>query len=351
MPVDYYKTLGVERSADENELKKAYRKLAMKWHPDKNPDNKDAATKKFKEISEAYDVLSDPEKRKIYDQFGEEGLKGGMPGGAGPGGAPGAGFHYHGVDADMAEKIFQSFFGGGGFGRGFGFGSPGRGRAAGGMRGMPGGIFNMFGGGGGGGGDEDMHDAFGFGGPRGPGPRPPQKTEVDLRLSLEDLFKGVTKRLRITRNVVDDATGKQMPVQEILEIDVRPGWKDGTKITFEGKGDEVRGGPPGDLVFVVREQPHPRFTRRGNDLHTKVQIPLVTALTGGTVPVVGIDGRRVELALGTVVTPGSMRTLPGEGMPISKQPGKRGDLVVTFDVQFPRAIPEDKKAALRAALS
>ncbi|GIL49380.1 hypothetical protein Vafri_5746 [Volvox africanus] len=108
MGKDYYKILGVSKDADDNQLKKAYYKLAQKWHPDKNPNNVEAATEKFKEISEAYDVLSDPQKRTVYDQFGEEGLKGGMPSGgpggasAGAGGFPSGGA-YH-FDADMAEK-------------------------------------------------------------------------------------------------------------------------------------------------------------------------------------------------------------------------------------------------------
>ena len=125
MGADYYGVLGVQKDASDADLKKAYRKLAMKFHPDKNPNDKENATKKFKEISEAYDVLSDPEKRKIYDTYGEEGLKGGIPGGAG--GAEGmggfGGGSYH-MDEDMARNIFESFFGGGGMG-GFSMGEVG----------------------------------------------------------------------------------------------------------------------------------------------------------------------------------------------------------------------------------
>ena len=108
MGVDYYKVLGVSRDATDTELKKAYRKLAIKWHPDKNQNNEEEATKKFKEISEAYDVLSDSEKREIYDAYGEEGLKGGIPAGkgAGGGGFPAGGGSYHGMDDDMARHIF-----------------------------------------------------------------------------------------------------------------------------------------------------------------------------------------------------------------------------------------------------
>ena len=128
--MDYYKVLGVARDATDAELKKAYRKLAVKWHPDKNPNNQEEATKKFKEISEAYDVLSDSEKKEIYDTYGEEGLKGGIPTGkAGAGGFPGGGPNgaYHGMDDDMARHIFENLFGGGGGFGGFGGGMGGMG--------------------------------------------------------------------------------------------------------------------------------------------------------------------------------------------------------------------------------
>ncbi|KAG2493632.1 hypothetical protein HYH03_008149 [Edaphochlamys debaryana] len=397
MGKDYYKILGVAKDADENTLKKAYYKLAQKWHPDKNPQNAEQATEKFKEISEAYDVLSDKDKRAVFDQFGEEGLKGGMPAGPGAGGGPagagpsgmgGAGGAYH-FDADMAEKLFQSFFGGGfggmpggmgggmgGMGGGprvrvFGTGMPGgmggmgggmpggMGGMPGGMGGMPGGMGGLFGGMFGGGMDDvDMADQDGFG-RQGPSPNrgrrtaQPSKVEVPLKVTLEDLSRGVTKKLRITRHIVDGASGKMMPVQEELQIDVRPGWKDGTKITFSGKGDEHPGRPADDLVFIVTTQPHPAFTRQGNDLCTSVKLPLVTALTGGSVAVPTLDGRRVQLSVGEgVVTPGTERVLPSEGMPISKGPdaGKKGCLRVKFDVVFPTSLTQEQKDKIRAIL-
>ncbi|KXZ42631.1 hypothetical protein GPECTOR_129g561 [Gonium pectorale] len=279
MGKDYYKILNVPKDADDNQLKKAYYKLAQKWHPDKNPDNQAAATEKFKEISEAYDVLSDAQKRAVYDQFGEEGLKGGVPNGGaagGPGGPGGAG---------------------GGF---------------------QGGAYHF---------DDDMA----------------QRT----------CSKGVIKKLRITRHIVDGATGKMVPVQEEIQIDVRPGWKDGTKITFPGKGDEHPGAPADDLVFIIREQPHPTFTRSGNDLATTVKLPLVTALTGGTAQVPTLDGRRLALTLDRIVTPGSERSIAGEGMPITKGPdaGKRGNLRVRFEVVFPSYLTEAQKERLRPILA
>ncbi|KAG1666524.1 hypothetical protein FOA52_014421 [Chlamydomonas sp. UWO 241] len=355
---DYYSDLGVAKGASEDELKKAYRKLAMKWHPDKNADNKDKATEQFKKISEAYDVLSDAEKRKIYDQFGEEGLKGGGGGGPGGGfGGMGGGQQaYSGVDNDTAERIFRSFFGGAG-GSGFDMGGMGGGGSfgRGGQRMRHGGdpFADMFAGGG----DVPMSDAFrgggSFGGMPGMGrPQAPAKTEADLKLSLEDLFTGVVKKLAVTRNVVDGASGRSMPIKEVLEINVKAGWKEGTRITFEGKGNETRNGmPPADLVFVVREAPHPRFTRKGNDLVVTARVPLATALAGGTVRVPGIDGRNLDIPLTDVVTPGMVKVVANQGMPMSKDPGARGNLIVNFEVQFPSSLTPAQKEKVREALT
>lgn len=197
--------------------------MAVKYHPDKNPDNRAQSEEKFKEVSEAYDVLSDKQKREVYDRFGEEGLKGGMPGAGGPGGPGGGAYHF---DEGMAEHIFEQFFGGGGglgglFG-GMGMGGPGGrnrgGRAgpsgfgggmpfgAGGMGGMGGGVpFGM--GGMGGMPMDDDDDRYGPG--PGRGAKKPEPNVKELEVSLEDLAKGCTKKLKLTRNV-NDATGRRV---------------------------------------------------------------------------------------------------------------------------------------------
>ena len=176
---DFYDILGLSRGASESEIKKAYRKLAMKWHPDKNQDNKEYAEKKFKSVSEAYEVLSDPKKKELYDQFGEDGLKDGFGGGGG-------GFH-----ASNAEDIFAQFFGGG-MGGGMGGGHP-----FGGMGGMPGGFGGM-------GGDFGRNGMGGMGG--GPSRQQPRKkadpNEQELKLTLEEMYYGVTKKLKHTRTVI-----------------------------------------------------------------------------------------------------------------------------------------------------
>ena len=221
---DFYDTLGIPRGANETEIKKAYRKLAMKWHPDKNAEGKEQAEKKFKAVSEAYEVLSDPGKKKTYDQFGEDGLKDGLGGGGGGGG---------GFNPQNAEDIFAQFFSGGGGrmpGGGGGFGGGGFGGG-----GMPGGFGGMPGMGGHGHGHGQRQ-------PERAPPAPKKKAEPIeqvLRLTLEEMFYGVTKNLKLTRTVLTG--GRESRVAETLSIDVKPGWKRGTKITFPEKGDEAPG--------------------------------------------------------------------------------------------------------------
>lgn len=330
---DYYSILGVGKTADESELKKAYRKLAMTHHPDKNPDNREKAEAKFKEISEAYEVLSDPQKREIYDKYGEEGLKAGGPGGPGPG----AGFH-----ARRPEDIFAEFFGGrspfgggddgdpfGGF-MGMG-GMPGMG-GMGGMGGMPFGFGQMGG----------MGRA---GSGRSAAPRKDPAIENTLNVSLEELYTGTTKKMKISRNVQGQS------VSEILEIDIKPGWKQGTKITFPQKGDERTGVVPADIIFIIGEKHHPVLRRDGNDLVHTARISLADALCGASLKIPHLDGSTVEVPVNDVVTPNFTKIIKGKGMPITKTPGAFGNLIIKFDVMFPRTLSSDQKTQLRTILS
>lgn len=257
----------------------AYRKAALKWHPDKNKDNPNAS-EKFKECSQAYEILSDPEKRKIYDQYGLEFLlRGGAPppeGGpganpyAGAGGMPGGfgGFDFGGMPGGGGARTFHFSTGGNGS-KAYNFNNPED-------------IFtefmrsNMHGGGGGGGGGDD--DDFGFftsssfGGGGGGGPRPgrtrarsgfaepprnreptPEVTTVErpLPLSLEELYNGTTKKMKIKRKTFDE-TGKRVQTDQILEVPIKPGLKKGSKIKFNGVGDQVEGGRQ-DLHFILEE--------------------------------------------------------------------------------------------------
>ncbi|MED6196120.1 hypothetical protein PIB30_044312 [Stylosanthes scabra] len=338
MGVDYYKILQVDRGAKDDDLKKAYRKLAMKWHPDKNPNNKKEAEAKFKQISEAYDVLSDPQKRAVYDQYGEEGLKGQVPPpGAGGFSSAGDGPTTFRFNPRSADDIFSEFFG---------FSSPfggmgdmgGRAGASGFPRGMFGDdIFNSFARHGAGEGSTNM-------------PRKSAPIERTLQCSLEDLYKGTTKKMKISRDVTD-ASGRATTVEEILTIEIKPGWKKGTKITFPEKGNEQRGVIPADLVFIIDEKPHSLFKRDGNDLVVTQKISLIEALTGYTAQLTTLDGRSISVPINSIISPSYEEVIKGEGMPIPKEPSKRGNLRIKFNIKFPSRLTSDQKAGIKRLLT
>ncbi|CAN1354819.1 DnaJ homolog subfamily B member 13 [Linum perenne] len=311
MGVDYYKVLQVERNASDDDLKKAYRKLAMKWHPDKNPNDKKDAEAKFKKISEAYEVLSDPQKRAVYDQYGEEGLKGQVPP---PNGEMPSSFRFNPRSAD---DIFAEFFG-----NSSPFGGMGGGRGA----RFPGGLFG--------------DDIFGEAGP----------IENKLPCSLEDLYKGTTKKMKISRDILD-ASGKTMQVEEILTIDIKPGWKKGTKITFPEKGNEQPGIIPSDLVFIIDEKPHPVFSREANDLVVTQKVSLSEALTGYTVNLTTLDGRSLTIPVSNTIHPTYEEVVPKEGMPIPRDQTRRGNLRIKFSIRFPTRLTAEQKAGIKKLLA
>ncbi|CAL5011999.1 unnamed protein product [Urochloa decumbens] len=336
---DYYEILNVDRAATDDDLRRAYRRLAMRWHPDKNPAAKADAEAKFKDITEAYNVLCDAEKRAVYDEYGEEGLRGEVPPAAGAGGG-------------SSDDIFAEFFGstpftycstaagGGGNARGSGRQPPpppawdgGFGRAY--RRNQGGGAA---------------------------APMAPPPVESRLACTLEELYVGVTKKMRISRNVVD-ASGRMKTESEILSIEVKPGWKKGTKITFPGKGNQQWNQLAADLVFVVDEKPHPVYRRDGNDLVVEARVTLAEALGGTVVVLAALDGRELAVDVGgsggdgeddeeevPVVCPGYELVVPAEGMPIAREPGRRGSLRIRFDVAFPERLTRRQRKQIKRVL-
>lgn len=311
MGVDYYNVLKVNRNANEEDLKRSYKRLAMKWHPDKNPYNKKEAEAKFKQISEAYDVLSDSKKRQIYDVYGEEALKSAdfvPPPNSNPS------FSYVPRDAD---DIFAEFFGGVGSGKSRGF----RGESL-------------------------FRNGKAEAGKQSNRKAPP--IESKLMCSLEELYKGSRRKMRISRTVPDEF-GKPKNVDEVLKIDIKPGWKKGTKITFPEKGNQEPGVAPADLIFIIDEKPHPVFERDGNDLVVNQKISLLEALTGKTLNITTLDGRDLTTVT-DIVKPGYEVVIQNEGMPISKEPNKKGNLRIKFDIIFPSKLTFEQKSDLRRAL-
>lgn len=344
-----YDLLGVAATATSNEIKKAYRKLALRLHPDKNPGNAEAADK-FKEITGAYEILIDEEKRSTYDQFGLEGLSGG------------------GMGAGGAEDLFAQFFGGG---------------------------------------------MFGGGGSRRPrGPQRSRDMVHTLKVTLEDLYNGKTSKMALKKTVscptckglggkegavktcsgchgsgvkitarqmgpmiqqfqsacnecngqgeiinekdkCKDCKGKKTTQQtKILEVHIDRGMRNGQRIVFEDEGDSGPNIIPGDVVFVLDEQPHSRFERRGNDLLIHIKIDLVTALCGGSFDVQQLDGEwyHVTLPAGSVIKPNDIKQIPGKGMPVQRL-HDFGNMICIFDIEFPEQGYTDAAAdALRQIL-
>ncbi|KAK7508288.1 hypothetical protein BaRGS_00000527 [Batillaria attramentaria] len=350
MGKDYYKILGLAKGATEEELKKAYRKMALKYHPDKNKSP--GAEEKFKEIAEAYDVLSDPKKREIFDKYGEEGLKGGVPGGGGfTGGTPDAGGTYHYQFSGDPRETFKMFFGDDNPFGSFFMGGGG-----------PGGPRNMFHFTTGGDDRMDVDDdpfahfgrgpstsSFGGHGRGGMGRRKHQDPAVvkDLQVSLEEVLNGTSKKLKITRRALNPDGQSTRTEDKILQIDVKPGWKAGTKITFPKEGDQTPNNIPADIVFVIKDKPHGTFVRDGQDIRYKAKISLRDALCGTTIQVPTLSGRKIPLNLTEVIKPGSQRRIQGEGLPYPKQPSKKGDLIIEFDIKFPDRISQSAKEILR----
>ncbi len=348
---DYYEVLGVAKNANADEIKKAYRKAAIKYHPDKNPGDKEAE-EKFKEAAEAYDVLSNPDKRARYDQFGHAGMSGAAGGAGGFGGGFG-GFSMEDIFSQFGD-IFGGHFGGG-------FRSSGGGRSV--NRGS------------------DLR--------------------IKVRLTLQEIAEGVTKKLKINKTLACEQCGgtgakdsssystcstcngtgyvvtmknsffgrMQMQSvcptcggegkiitakcekcggegttrgQEVVEIKIPAGVGEGMVLTVSGKGNAARhGGVNGDLQVLIEEEPHPELLRDGNDLIHNLNITVTTALLGGTVEVPTVDGRaKIKIAPGTHA--GKVLRLGGKGLPDVNGYG-RGDELVVVDITIPDRLSKEER--------
>lgn len=341
---DYYEVLGVEKNATDTEIKKAYRKVAIKFHPDKNPDNP-GAEDKFKEAAEAYDVLSNPDKKARYDQYGH----------AGVGGAAGGGFGGGGMSMDDIFSHFGDIFGGGGFGGFGGFGgSSGRKRV-----------------------------------------NKGSNLRIKVKLTLEEILKGAEKKVRVSKyincdtchgsgaegngrstcntchgsgqvtKIVNSFLGQMQTAttcpqcggegeiittkcktchgngivkgEEVITLNIPAGVSDGMQLSMSGKGNAAaRGGVPGDLIILIEEIPHDEIERDGMNLLHDHFVSFPDAALGTTIDIPSLEGKaRVKIAPGT--QPGKVLRLKGKGLPDVNNYG-RGDLLVTINVWVPKEL-------------
>ena len=303
--IDYYKILGVDKNASQDDVKKAFRKLARKYHPDLNP-NDPSAKDKFQEINEANEVLSDPEKRKKYDEYGE---------------------HWKHADEFEAQKKARQHAGAGGGGfSGFGgdggsywYSSDGEGFSG----GDAGGFSDFF---------ESMFGHRGGGGRGGSGFRG-QDFNAELHLSLRDAAQ--------TQKQVWNVYGKQ------VRITIPAGVADGQVIKLKGYGGEgINGGPAGDLYITFRIAEDPVFKRLGDDLYVDVEVDLYTAVLGGEKVVDTLEGK-VKLKIKPETQNGTKVRLKGKGFPIYKKEGQFGDLIVTYSVKIPTSLTDRQKELFR----
>uniref|UniRef100_UPI0037E79150 dnaJ homolog subfamily B member 5 n=1 Tax=Semicossyphus pulcher TaxID=241346 RepID=UPI0037E79150 len=327
---DFYKVLGVLPDSNEDEIKKAYRKMALKFHPDKNSDAD--AEDKFKEIAEAYEILTDPKKRSIYDQFGEEGLKNGMSL------AGQCNIFRNNFHGDPHATFSSSFHGSDHFD--IFFGSDGDSEDD---------LFNPFR-------RFTFSHVGGYAGPEGGlrrGQRRLQGKEVvhDLVVTLEEVMQGCTKHVKITRRRLNPDGRSMHSEDKVLNVVVKKGWKAGTKITFPREGDETPNSTPADITFILRDKENTQYKREGSNIVFTAKITLKEALCGCTVNVPTLDNRMMPLPCSDVIKPGAVRRLRGEGLPLPKSPSQRGDLVVEFQVLFPDRIPPQSREIIKHSLA
>ncbi|KAL7718441.1 DnaJ family protein [Entamoeba marina] len=289
---DYYSILGVDKNFTEESLKKSYKKMALKWHPDRNPDNLEESNKRFQEISEAYSVLSNKEKRELYDKYGVDGLKrGNQMNGFGP---TSNSFHFGGFDDPFT--VFEQFF-----------------------RGSP---FRTF-----------------------VRKRKVDDLIVELPVTLEDLYFGVVKSYKYKR-IIKDMFGSQVE-QRSIEVKIPKGIKNGSKLRFNEEGNIKTGYVTGDLVFVIKASKHDKFELDGIDLLITYDISLKQSLSGFTLSLGHLDNSTITKKVNGVVQNNEEMVMNGLGLVNDK---RKGNLRIKFHVEYPKTLTKQQRNLLSKIL-
>ncbi|KAK2957395.1 putative Chaperone protein DnaJ [Blattamonas nauphoetae] len=329
--MDYYQILEINRDADIPTIKKKYKELAQMWHPSLHAENKQEANVKYREITEAYEVLSQAKYRTIYDLYGTTGLKKGAPNEKGE--IVGGDYQF----VSDPDEVFRDAFGRNPFTEFFDFSGVTPSEAN--------GIFNEF---------SQMS-------------APPRKEKAqpvyhDVLCTLEELYLGATKRVEYFKQSLnpDGVTTTKEP--QIANLTVVKGMKEGDQIIFPEIGNVSQSEEQGDVIFRIKQKKHPQFKRNGNDLIFTADISLGKALLGSIVKVQTIDGRTLSVPVTQIVHPGYTQVIRGEGMPINypptqishptptkSKPKEKGDLILQFHLIFPETLSEDQKKLLKEA--
>ncbi|XP_026671683.1 dnaJ homolog subfamily B member 13-like [Ceratina calcarata] len=328
--IDYYGVLSLKRDCDDLEIKAAFRRLAVRYNPKRAKD--ECLNTVFSLVAEAYDVLSDPFKRTIYDQFGEEGLKNGVPGGEGfiqP-------YIYHGEPM----RTYREFFG---------------------TESPYADLLYVL---------TQSPSLLEF--PEGRGAKRKEEPLIKtLYLTLLEVssyrrstlfivflfpsllitvYLGGIKKMKIQRLVlVGDDKSKAVTKEKILTIPIKPGIPTGTRIVFPEEGDQGPTKIPADVIFITEDRPHETFRREGSDLHMTVDIFLREALTGTVVTVNTLDDRTLRIPLTSVITPDYRKHIPGQGLPLPENPKEKGCLIISFDIEYPVYMPVSNKNYIKRA--
>lgn len=297
---EYYELLEIPKEASSSEIKKAYRKAALKWHPDKNNNSEEASTK-FKEVSEAYEVLSDEKKRQIYDKFGKKGLENN-------------GSHGHGMNPfDMFNNIFSGGMPGE-MGEGFTFV-----QGPGGMR-------------------------FAFGGNR---PQKPQPIVIRLKVSLEDIYKGIKKDIKFQRTVQNE-NEKQRIENVKLNVAIPAGCPNGAKLPEKEEGHRIKNMIPGDVIFVIEHKEHQLYEcADGHIIHHK-KIKFGTSLIGCKFPLKLLNGKYINVNIDGIIKDEEIRVIEDQGMPHPEHSKIYGDLVIKFEVEQQKELSDKQKNLIKS---
>lgn len=314
MGKDYYGVLKISREASHLDICKAYKKLALVWHPDMKKSDQTTAYHHFCEISEAYEVLSEPKRKAFFDKFGEEKLKEGFF----VAGDMKGGYHF----AGNPEEIFEEFFG-------------------------TNNIFSVLL-------DEDKENlgtmlGYSFGAQNYVGKGAPKTLEVNVECTLAELYCGCSKVVHFEKVVVNNDGVTTSNLRHSKEIEIKPGMFDGQKVTLQYEGNQMAGVPSSDLVFTIKEKSHPLYKRNGNDLIYTVCVSLINALCSEPVELVTLDQRKLRISMTEVISNETVKRVDCEGMPCLES-GAQGHLYLSFRVEFPVSLNEEQRFKLKEIL-